>query len=330
MKKKEKTVIVVFTIILFVLVCGITVSFGIKKQNKTVDSIITTETTKITKAENEATTSNNLSKNDTSINLNNYISVSFHGLNTRGYASISFEKEKFLLENAKTISFNQTNLNTFIDLYGNDDKSAAYRLCRFFSPQITENTNLSNGDTIKIVWDVDEDKIKTYFNCNLTFAPTTFYVKGLKEANITTITLPNFKGLNYNDVKNDKSYQDLIVFVPTYVDSTEDIGTIVSQDIPAGTTISSIDGVRIVAIAISRGLTVPYIETMSREAAISTLSDAGFTNIKTIANNSDTTTFYEHMVYQIGYENPETGEFCPLPSNRILSSKTTILLYYYK
>ena len=132
--------------------------------------------------------------NNTVINLNDYISVNFNGKNLAGYASVKFNKEKFLLDHINNISFNKDNLQVYRELYGNTGKSAANDLLKYISVGLNKNDKLSNGDAIEVVWQINDEKIETYFNVNYTCSPQVFTVTDLPEAK----TFDPFENLKVN------------------------------------------------------------------------------------------------------------------------------------
>ena len=123
------------------------------------------------------------STNDSNkIDLNKYVSVNFEGYNLAGYGSVDFDKETFLLENIKNISFNQKNLAVYKELYGETDESAAKSILKYISVNLDKQSKLNNGNTVKLVWEINTDKVNTYFKCDYIYTTQTFTVSGLKEA----------------------------------------------------------------------------------------------------------------------------------------------------
>lgn len=116
------------------------------------------------------------------INLNNYISVSFSGYNLAGHASVRFDEEKFLLDNINDISYNEDNLQVYRELYGDNGKSAANNIIRNISVKLNKSSYLSNGDIVEIVWEINTQKLETYFNWKYICPPQSFTITGLKEA----------------------------------------------------------------------------------------------------------------------------------------------------
>lgn len=146
---------------------------------------------------------------------------------------------------------------------------------------------------------------------------------------IISIKVPDFKGELFEDVKKDETYKKVLSFNTVYVDSEEDKGTIISQDIPKGTSISSVDGVRDITVKVSNGLKVPDVEGMKMNEAITALNDAGFNNVKTVAGHIADRESKSLAVYSVVYENPETDDWSPIPGDGRLSASDSILVYYY-
>lgn len=120
--------------------------------------------------------------NTAKINLNNYTSVKFEGDNLAGYGSVTFDKEQFLLDHIGNISFNKENIQVYRELYGNTDKSAANAIIKYISVSLDKRNKLSNGDTVKTVWEIDTEKVETYFVCDYVCTSESFTVSGLKDA----------------------------------------------------------------------------------------------------------------------------------------------------
>lgn len=120
--------------------------------------------------------------NSAEINLNKYVSVNFEGYNLAGYGSVKFDKEKFLLDHIDNIFFNEENHQVYRELYGNEYKSAANAILQYISVNLDKSNKLSNGNTVKLVWKINTDKVNTYFKWDYTYSAQTFTVSGLKEA----------------------------------------------------------------------------------------------------------------------------------------------------
>ena len=146
---------------------------------------------------------------------------------------------------------------------------------------------------------------------------------------IVSIKVPDFKGMLFEDVKKDEKYKKVLSFSSVYVDSEEDKGTIISQDISKGTSVSSVDGVRDITVKVSNGKKVPNVEGMKMNEAILALNDEGFNNVKTVVGHIADRASKSLTVYSVVYENPETDDWAPIPSDGRLSASDSILVYYY-
>lgn len=150
------------------------------------------------------------------------------------------------------------------------------------------------------------------------------------EDSVVSIKVPDFKGMIFEDVKNDENYKKVLAFNTVYVDSEEYKGTIISQDIPKGTSLSSVDGKRDITIKVSNGYKVPKVDGMSMEDAIKKLNDAGFYNVKTVAGSIADRESKSLKVYSVVYEEPDKpDEWLAIPSDGRLSAGDSIHVYYY-
>lgn len=122
------------------------------------------------------------SNNPVKINLNDYVTVDFDGYDLAGYASAKFDKEQFLLDHINNISFNKENIQVYRELYGNADDSAANAILKWISVSVKTEGNLSNGDTITTEWNIDKEKLNTYFVWEYSCTSQSYTVEGLKDA----------------------------------------------------------------------------------------------------------------------------------------------------
>lgn len=166
-----------------ILACAIVLGLCACSSNKDDSKPLqdTTQKNEFTDSDNKDVS--NVTSKSAEINLNNYISVDFEGDNLAGYASVTFDKEQFLLDHIDNVSYNKENLQVYRELYGNTDKSAANDLIRYISVSLDKNNKLSNGDTVRIIWKIDNEKIETYFVCDYAYTSETITVAGLKDAN---------------------------------------------------------------------------------------------------------------------------------------------------
>ena len=146
---------------------------------------------------------------------------------------------------------------------------------------------------------------------------------------VVSIKVPDFKGKLFEDVKTDENYRKVLSFNTEYVDSEEDKGTIISQDIAPGTSISSVEGKKEITIKVSNGLKVPDVEGKKMNEAIAALNDAGFNNVKTVAGNVANKASDSLVVYRVVYEKESSDDWSAIPSDGRLSAGDSILVYYY-
>ncbi len=144
-----------------------------------------------------------------------------------------------------------------------------------------------------------------------------------------SITLPDFTGKVYEDVKNDKEYDGLLIFEMETVDSELERGTIISQSINPGTLIME---ERHIVLKVSNGLSVPADNLLlgkDVDDIVSELKSIGFKNVRKESTKKATAAYLSNKVFSVVYENSETGKWAELPSDRRLSSGDTIIVYYY-
>jgi hypothetical protein len=114
------------------------------------------------------------------INLNDYVTVEFDGYDTRGTAEVSFDKEAFTAAYAKKIKFNGVLSES--DRYDlkNGGSYCDLLLEYCVDGDLDEDSRLSNGDTVTLVWDCDDEKALSEYGVKLSHDDTTFEVSGLK------------------------------------------------------------------------------------------------------------------------------------------------------
>ncbi len=145
---------------------------------------------------------------------------------------------------------------------------------------------------------------------------------------VISISTPDFRGMKYEDIKNDETYKKVFDFNTEYVDDEADKGTVISQNIAKGTEVSS-ENPRKITLKISNGLEVPKVDGKTMQRALTELQNAGFKNVKCLAGNVATDEEDSMIVYSVVYNDPATGTWAALPSDRRLSASDEVLLYYY-
>ena len=146
------------------------------------------------------------------------------------------------------------------------------------------------------------------------------------EIGASSITVPNFRGKMYDDIKNDDTYKGFLVFKTEYVDSDEDKGSVISQDITEGTIVFE---ERTITLRVSNGQEVPNVVGETLKSAVSDLKKAGFKKIETVAGNIADKQDDSMKVYSVVCEDSETDNWVEIPDDRRLSVSDKIIVYYY-
>ncbi len=149
-----------------------------------------------------------------------------------------------------------------------------------------------------------------------------------EETEVTSIRVPDFRGMNYqDDIKDNPDYKGFIVFQPTFEESEEERGVVISQQGGSiGRTVFSDDPITI-SITISEGLSVPDVIGDDVDDAIKTLKKAGFKSIKKKIYGPASSPSQENEVASVVVLD-DNGEWVVIADN--ISSKDTIIVYYYE
>lgn len=145
---------------------------------------------------------------------------------------------------------------------------------------------------------------------------------------VTSISIPSFKGKPIADVKDNDTYKSVLNFETEYVDSDEDKGTIISQSLPEGTMVSSLNK-RTIKLTVSDGRKVPTVENMKVDEAVKALKDAGFKSVESESGKIASNESESNSVYSVVYLDAEKNDWASIPNDRRLSVKNKIILYYY-
>lgn len=148
------------------------------------------------------------------------------------------------------------------------------------------------------------------------------------EGDVVSINIPNFRGKAYDEIKNDETYKQVLIFKTEYIESSEDKGVIVKQDVPAGTMVSSLNP-RVIVISVSNGLEVPDVVGSTMRDAVKELKKAGFRNVEAVVGNIADSADESQIVYSVVYEDPETDNWAALPDDRHLSAGDKLIVYYH-
>lgn len=146
------------------------------------------------------------------------------------------------------------------------------------------------------------------------------------EFSISSISVPDFRGKAYDDIKSDATYNGLLVFKTEYVDSDEKKGTVISQDIVEGTLVFE---ERNITLRISNGRVIPDVLNKTLKDAVADLEDAGFKKVETVAGNIAERESDSMRVYSVVCEDSKTDNWVAIPADRRLSVTDKIIIYYY-
>ena len=146
------------------------------------------------------------------------------------------------------------------------------------------------------------------------------------EISASSITVPNFRGKVFDDVKKDSAYDGFLVFKTEYVDSDEKKGTVIAQDITEGTLVFE---ERNITLRISNGREVPNVLDETLKDAIADLKAAGFKKVETVAGNVADKESDSLRVYSVVCKDAKTDNWAAIPDDRRLSVSDKIVVYYY-
>lgn len=119
----------------------------------------------------------------TTVNLNQYITIVCEGYDSLGTASFIFDYEAFEKDYSGKIklkSKNNDEMKMLSLLSGGSSAELLLDMC--VSQSLDRTGNLSNGDTITLTWDCEDEMAGEYFNCKLNYSDITYTVSGLTEA----------------------------------------------------------------------------------------------------------------------------------------------------
>lgn len=146
------------------------------------------------------------------------------------------------------------------------------------------------------------------------------------EIGAASISVPNFRGKAYDDIKADATYNGFLVFKTEYVDSEEKKGTVIAQDITEGTIVFE---ERTITLRISNGKEVPDVLGETLKDAVSHLKSAGFKKVESVVGGVAERESDSMKVYSVVCEDSKTGNWVAIPADRRLSVNDKIIVYYY-
>ena len=142
----------------------------------------------------------------------------------------------------------------------------------------------------------------------------------------SSITVPDFRGKALEDIKTDTTYNGFLIFKTEYVDSDEEKGTVISQDLTEGTLVFE---ERNITLRISNGREVPDVLNETLKDAVADLKAAGFKKVETVAGNVADRESDSMRVYSVVCQDTKTDNWVAIPDDRRLSVTDKIIVYYY-
>jgi serine/threonine-protein kinase len=148
------------------------------------------------------------------------------------------------------------------------------------------------------------------------------------EEQFINVSVPDFRGKNIDDVKADETYKDVLTISTVYEDSDQEIGTVIAQDLPEGTVVSSINK-RSITLKVSDGLKVPDLVGEDATEAYKQLKDKGFKDVEVKASSIAEAPEDSNKVTDIVYYPEGETEWQVIPEDRRISATLKVVVYCY-
>ena len=161
-----------------------------------------------------------------------------------------------------------------------------------------------------------------------TTEPTSSIETEATDEDFVTITLPDFRGMSIEEIKNDENYKKVLKIETVYEDSDQEKGTVIGQDLPQGTVVSSINQ-RSITLKVSDGLLVPDLVGEDATKALKILTDKGFKYVETVVSGVAHTQEQSNKVSGIVYYPEDTENWEALPDDRRISATLRVVIYCY-
>jgi hypothetical protein len=116
--------------------------------------------------------------------LDDYLEFSSEGYDTKGTATVSFDYRKFEDEYGKKIKFKKKDeRRKFVKEYSlkSSVSDSKLLLATCVKLELDEDSNLSNGDTISVKFDCDDELAEEYFGVELSYSDVEYTVDNLKK-----------------------------------------------------------------------------------------------------------------------------------------------------
>ncbi len=125
-----------------------------------------------------------------------------------------------------------------------------------------------------------------------------------------------------------ETYKKVLIISTVYEDSDKEKGTVIAQDLPEGTVVSSINK-RSITLKISDGLLVPDLVGEDATKALKTLTDKGFKYVETVVSSVADSEEQSNKVSSIVYYPEENANWSDLPHDRRISAAQKVVIYCY-
>lgn len=123
----------------------------------------------------------------TTVNLNDYVTVTFSGYDTVGRANYEFDEKAFLEDFGDKIKMKKKKGNADAEeMYAilSEVSGAELMMYNCVAGGLDKTSDLSNGDTVKIEWNCEDEIAKENFNVKLKYKEKEYKVEGLEKAKI--------------------------------------------------------------------------------------------------------------------------------------------------
>jgi hypothetical protein len=142
------------------------------------------------------------------------------------------------------------------------------------------------------------------------------------------VSVPDFRGMNIEDVKADEKYKAVLNINTVYEDSDKEKGTVIAQDLPEGTVISSINK-RSIILKVSDGLQIPDLVGEKATEAKDELTKSGFKSVEIVVGSVAEIEEDSNKVTSIVYYPEGEAEWQELPEDRRISATQKVVIYCY-
>ena len=150
---------------------------------------------------------------NTTIDMNDYVTVEFEGTDGEGTASAVFDVDAFTQDYGDQIRFiGSDDSRENLEEPDDGDSDGALFVANCINVEVDPAEDLSNGDTVTLFWDNDDDTANLYFHIAPDCEDQEFEVEGLDDAEDTTgmifpdadvrLTDADLEGMSKNELKS--------------------------------------------------------------------------------------------------------------------------------